>query len=85
MVSSNAVLAFTVTLTVVMLLVATGITIFFFPKDDSEFGWKQFSVFVLFTAWFSLVAVGGFIGVVNVLNESDLREKNRQLKQLKSS
>lgn len=68
-----------------MLLVATALTIVFFPKDESEFGWKRFSVFVLFAGWFSLVSVGGYIGVVNLLNEGDLREKNQLIKQLKSS
>ena len=77
--SSRVVFFTLMALSALMLVVGTALLVIFF--SDTSFDWRAFSIYLLIAGWFAFLGYGSYIAVVNLLNEADLKEKTRLLRQ----
>lgn len=79
--SSKAIFFTLMAVSALALVIGTALLAIFFPVTDGSFDWRAFAVYLLIVGWFSFLGYGTYIGVVNLLNESELKEKTRLLRQ----
>lgn len=62
----------------IILLLGTGIMIGTYHKPDDFINWKMFSVFLLVGIYWNFFMYGTWIGVVNIINENELKKIKEQ-------